>query len=199
MVVTAKTVLKSVFVIHTPGRESVKKTMFVIAVFTLLCSTVAWGQSFGFVSVGGGLYCNHVRFTDYDGSLITGYDDLSACGSLENSTIVGFNATVPNDGPAAHGPGIVFGDSIFATLYGETNAEWAVFMKLKCNKQKNGKYIGAPGWEGVAAFSGYVGSVNYGPLSCSAPGKNGKVATKGPTIRQSNEHHFAATDRGWNL
>jgi hypothetical protein len=164
----------------------VKKTVFVIAVFTVLSGAVAWGQTFGFVSVGGGLYCNYVVFSDYVGGIVAGYDNLSACGSLENSTIVGFNATVPNDGPAAHGPGIVFGDSIFATLYGDTSAQWAVFMKLKCNKQKNGKYIGPPGWEGVAAFSGFVGGVNYGPLSCSPPGRNGKAATKGPMVRQRN-------------
>lgn len=163
-----------------------KKTMFVVAALILFGSAIASGQTFGFASVGGALYCNYLVFTVEGGGIVTGYDNLSACGSSVNSTILGFFATVPNDGPAAHGAGIVYGDSIFATLYGETTAQWEGFIKLKCNKQKNGKYIGPPGWEGVAAISGFFAGVNYGPLSCSIPGKNGKVATRGTIVRQKN-------------
>jgi hypothetical protein len=166
--------------------EFVKKAVFVIAVFTLVCSVMASGQTFGFASAGGGLYCNYIVFTDDSGGVVAGYDNLSACGNLVNSTVAGFRATVPNDGLAAHGAGIVYGDSLYSTLYGTATEQWAVFMKLKCNQQKNGKYIGAPGWEGVAAFSGFLGGVNDGPLSCSIPGKNGKAATKGPTISHKN-------------
>jgi len=164
-----------------------KKTVFVIAVLILLGSAIASGQTFGFASVNGALYCDYLVITyDQDG-IIAGYDNLSACGSSVNATISGFHATVPNDGPSAHGAGIVYGDSIYATLYGFMNAQWTLFSKLKCNKQnKFGQYTGAPGWEGVAAFSGFFSGVNAGPLSCSIPGKNGKAATRGSTVSHKN-------------
>lgn len=149
---------------------------------TLLACTFASAQSFGFASVSGGLYCNYIVVSDQGGVGIVGTDNLSACGSSVNSVIAGFVATVPNRGQPAHGAGVVYGDSIYAVTSDDSQAMWAVFDKLKCSKQnKSGKYVGALGWEGIAAFSGFFAGTNEGYVSCTIPGKNGMAPTKGPT------------------
>jgi hypothetical protein len=164
----------------------VKKILVVLAVLAL--GTLASAQTFGFgTSIGGsGLYCNYEQLQNAGGGLWGGSDNLvTACGATSNSTISGFNATVPNVGPMAHGPGVVYGDSIYAVFNGDPFAQWTVFTKLKCNKvNKIGKFVGTDGWEGVAAFSGFFAGTNQGPLSCAIPGKHGAVATKGASIHQ---------------
>jgi hypothetical protein len=147
----------------------------------MACSFAASAQSFGFASTGGGLYCNFEQLS-ISGGFVGGYDNLSACGSGVNSTISGFNATVPNDGPSVHGPGVVYGDSIYATLSGDPYAQWTVFSKLKANKvNKEGQYTGTYSWIGAASFSGVFVGTNEGYLSSSVPGKNGNYASKGAT------------------
>lgn len=160
-----------------------------IAVLTLVVFGCAFAsaQSFGFASTGGGLYCNFEQLVAYSGGLYAGTDNLSACGSSINGAVSGFAGTVKNLGGPAHGPGVIYGDTLYSTLYGTTTLQWSVFSKLKCNKQnKFGQYTGPTGWAGVAGFSGFLGGTNAGPLSCSIPGKNGKSATKGVSARQKN-------------
>lgn len=158
-----------------------------LAVLTLVVFGCAFAsaQSFGFASTYGGLYCNYEQLSYYGGGLWAGSDNLSACGSSYNSTISGFTASAK--GAEAHGPGVVYGDTIYAQLDGLPTFQWTVFTKLKCNKQnKYGQYTGSDGWEGVAGASGYFLGTNQGPLSCSLPGKHGVQATKGVNTKQKN-------------
>jgi len=160
------------------------KTLAVIALCILGC-TFASAQTFGFASVGGGLYCNYEQLTYSGTGAWGGLDNLSACGSGVNSTIAGFNATLPPDGQVTGGAGVVYGDSIYAALSADPFAQWTVFTRLTCNKQNRyGQYEGKYGWVGAAAFSGFYVGGNQGFLSCSIPGKAGAQATKGPSIRQ---------------
>jgi len=166
--------------------------MLVLAVLAL--GTLASAQTFGFgTSIGGsGLYCNYEQLFYYGGALWAGEDNLSACpyAPVGYSAAAGFGASVPNVGPAAHGKGVVYGDSIYAAYDGIAEAQWTVFTKLKCNKvSKTGVYTGTDGWEGVAGFYGFFGGTNAGPLSCNIPAKNGVKATKGANMRQSNGAH----------
>ncbi|MGB9071667.1 MAG: hypothetical protein WCC22_03275 [Terriglobales bacterium] len=157
-----------------------------LAVFTLVVFGCAFAsaQTFGFASVGGGLYCNFEQLSNAGAGAWGGVDNLSACGSSVNATISGFNATVPAVGQPTGGAGVVYGDSIYAAYNGDAFAQWTVFTKLKCNKQNRfGQYTGAYGWNGLAAFSGFFAGGNHGFLSCSIPGKNGAVPTKGPSVR----------------
>ena len=155
-----------------------------LAVLTLVVFGCAFAsaQTFGFgVAVGSsGLYCNIEQLSYAGGGLYGGIDNLeSACGFSANSTISGFAGTVANRGELAHGAGVIYGDSIYATTSGNSQAQWTVFTKLKCNHtNKFGDFTGSDGWEGVAAFSGFFAGTNQGPLSCSLPGKNGKAPTK---------------------
>lgn len=155
-----------------------------LAVLTLVVFGCAFAsaQTFGFgVAVGSSaLYCNVEQLSYAGGGLYGGSDNLSACGLSVNSTISGFAGTVANHGELAHGAGVIYGDSIYATTSGNSAAQWTVFSKLKCNHtNKFGDFTGTDGWEGVAAFSGTFAGTNQGPLSCSLPGKGGKQATKG--------------------
>ena len=158
------------------------KILFFLTLGLLAC-TFASAQSFGFASASGALYCNYIVVgSDQEGVGIVGVDNLSACGDSLNSTIAGFVATVPNRGQAAHGAGVVYGDSIYAVTSGDSQAMWAVFNKLKCNKvNKSGHYTGPLGWYGIAAFSGFAAGTNEGYVSCTIPGKNGAASTKGPS------------------
>jgi hypothetical protein len=158
--------------------------LLVITLLVIGCS-FASAQSFGFASTGGALYCNFEQLVAYSGGLYAGSDNLSACGDSTNATVSGFTASVKNLGGPASGPGVVYGDTLYATLYGATTDQWTVFSKLKCNKQnKFGQYTGKDGWAGVAGFSGFLGGTNAGPLSCSIPGKNGNHASKGVSASQ---------------
>lgn len=155
-----------------------------LAVLTLVVFGCAFAsaQTFGFgVAVGSSaLYCNFEQLSYAGGGLYGGSDNLSACGLSESSTISGFAGTVANRGELAHGAGVIYGDSIYATTSGDAAAQWTVFSKLKCNHtNKFGDFTGSDGWEGVAAFSGTFAGTNQGPLSCSLPGKGGKTPTKG--------------------
>jgi hypothetical protein len=161
------------------------KTLAILTLGIFGCA-FASAQTFGFASAFGDLYCNYEQLTYAGNGLWVGFDNLSACGINISSTLSGFSATVPNVGPSAHGAGVVYGDSVYAVYNGFPEGQWTVFTKLKCNKVKNGVFVGQDGWDGVAAFSGiFVGS-NQGPLSCTIPGKNGAAPTKGVNTRQKN-------------
>ena len=155
-----------------------------LAVLTLVVFGCAFAsaQTFGFgTAVGGsGLYCDYEQLSYSGGGLWGGLDNYSACGFSVNPTISGFSGTVANHGELAHGAGVIYGDSVYAVISGDPFAQWTVFTKLKCNHtNKFGAFTGTDGWEGVAAFSGFVAGTNQGPLSCSIPGKNGHAPTKG--------------------
>jgi len=162
------------------------KSLLVITLFVVACS-FASAQTFGFASVGGGLYCNYEQLSNAGGGLWGGLDNFSACGFSVNSTLSGFAATLAPDGEKVGGGGIIVGDSVYAAISGDPFAQWTVFSKTKCNKQnKFGVYTGGYSWIGVAGFSGFVLGTNQGYLSCSIPGKAGVAATKGSSIRQKN-------------
>lgn len=156
-----------------------------LAVFTLVVFGCAFAsaQTFGFASVGGGLYCNFEQLSNAGAGAWGGLDNLSACGVGVNATISGFNATVPALGQPTGGTGVVYGDSIYAAYNGDAFAQWTVFTKLRCNKQNRfGQYVGSYGWNGLAAFSGFFAGGNHGFLSCSIPGRKGAAATKGASV-----------------
>ena len=163
------------------------KSLTVIALCILGCS-FASAQTFGFASIGGGLYCNYEQLSPAGNGGWGGIDNLSACGVSVNSTLSGFTASIPAGlGLPLSGSGVVTGDSIYAALSGDPFAQWTVFTRLKCNKQnKSGQYLGAYGWVGAAAFSGFYVGGNQGFLSCSIPGKAGASPTKGTSIRSKN-------------
>jgi hypothetical protein len=157
----------------------VKKSLVVLAVL-VFATMAASAQTFSFWSASGEeQYCNY-NVVDYNsGGVAAGYDDTtSVCGFANNSPIVGFDASVPNDGPAAHGKGIVVGDAIYdASAEAFTGLQWTVFTAAKYSKEKNGRFSGAYGWMGVAGTLGgsYFGD-NYGYTSSSAPVKGPQVA-----------------------
>lgn len=157
-----------------------KSKILAIVTLGILGCALASAQTFGFASAGD-FYCNYEQLRYYGGGLWSGVDNLSACGISVNATISGFTAATPNVGLQAHGKGVIYGDSIYATFNGDPFAQWTVFTKLKCNKVKFGKYVGPYYWEGVAAFSGFFAGTNQGWLSCTIPGKNGVVPTLGVT------------------
>lgn len=160
----------------------IMKSLVVITLLVLGCS-FASAQTFGFASVGGGLYCNFEQLSNAGAGAWGGVDNLSACGSSVNSTIAGFNATIPNLGQPTGGQGVVYGDSIYAAYSGNPFAQWTVFTKLKCNSQNRfGQYLGSYGWNGVAAFSGFFAGGNHGYLSCSVPNRAGVTPTKGLSV-----------------
>ena len=164
-----------------------KITSLAVITLCILGCTFASAQTFGFASVGGGLYCNYEQLANAGAGAYGGLDNLSACGASVNATISGFNAVVPAMGQPAGGTGVVYGDSIYAAFSSDPFAQWTVFTKLACNKQnRRGQYLGGYGWGGAAAFSGtYVGG-NHGFLSCSIPGKAGVAPTKGTSVRSKN-------------
>jgi len=160
-----------------------------LAVFTLVVFGCAFAsaQTFGFASVGGGLYCNFEQLSNAGAGAWAGFDNTSACGGSINAVISGFNATLPAMGQPTGGAGVVCGDNIYAALSGVNFAQWTVFTKLKCNKQNRfGQYVGSYGWVGAAGFSGYYLGGNHGFLSCSIPGKAGAYPTKGASILSKN-------------
>jgi hypothetical protein len=156
------------------------KSLLVITLFVVACS-FASAQTFGFASVGGGLYCNYEQLSSGGSGEWGGVDNLSACGSSVNSSISGFSAILTANGEPTGGTGVIYGDSLYAALSGDPFAQWTVFSKLKCNKQnKYGVYTNGYSWVGVAAFSGVFAGSNTGYLSCNIPGKAGNSPTKGP-------------------
>jgi hypothetical protein len=169
---------------ETSGRISLKlKSVAVVTLLVIGCC-FASAQTFGFASVGGGLYCNYEQFTSLSAGALGGFDNLSACGASVNAVISGFNVNLPAMGQPTGGAGVVYGDSIYAAYSGNPFAMWTVFSRLKCNKaDRYGKYLGSYGWVGAAAFSGYYIGGNTGYLSCSVPNKAGAVSSKGPSFR----------------
>jgi hypothetical protein len=165
------------------------KSLVVVTLLVLGCS-FASAQTFGFASVGSGLYCNYEQLVNNGGGVYSGVDnELSVCG-LGYATIAGLNASTPNLGLPAHGAGVVYGDSVYA-LEGDPFAMWTVYTKLKCNKfsAKKGVFTGAYSWVGVASFSGVFAGDNYGYLSCSIPSKaNGDAIMHGSTIGKIPAH-----------
>jgi hypothetical protein len=162
------------------------KSLVVITLFVVACS-FASAQTFGFASVGGGLYCNFEQLSNAGSGAWGGLDNLSACGASVNSTISGFSAFLPVVGQPTGGHGVIYGDSIYAVYNGDPFAQWTVFTRLKCNKQDvYGHYLGSYGWVGVAAFSGTFAGGNHGYLSCSVPGKLGVSPTKGTSVRSKH-------------
>jgi len=161
----------------------VKKRMLLTAFLVFGCGALASAQSFGFASTDGGFYCNYEQLSYYGGGLWAGADNLSACGVSGNATISGFSVSIPKgEGLPVHPAGVIYGDSLYATLYGSTSAQWTVYTKTRCNKKNHfGGYVGGPYWMGVAGFSGFLAGANDGWLTCSVPGKNGVVPTLGPT------------------
>jgi hypothetical protein len=162
----------------------VKKTTLVIAALSLFGSVLAAGQTFGFASAGGGFHCNYEQLSYEGGGLWAGIDNLSACGLSTNATISGFSASIQkSDGLPVYGPGVIYGDSIYATIYGMTTAQLTVYTKTKCNKQNGlGQYLGHPSWMVVAGFSGFFSGTNSGFLSCEIPGEKGVVPSLGPSF-----------------
>lgn len=162
------------------------KSLLVITLFVVACS-FASAQTFGFASTGGFLYCNYEQLSFGFNGEWGGIDNLSPCGSSVNATISGFTSSLSNQGELTGGPGVIYGDSVYAAYNGDPFAQWTVFTKLKCNKQNRfGAYTGGYSWVGVAAFSGFFAGDNHGYLSCSIPGRAGVTPTKGPSTRAKN-------------
>ncbi|MGA2001890.1 MAG: hypothetical protein ABSG70_00830 [Terriglobales bacterium] len=161
------------------------KGLFVTMLLLMGC-VGASAQSFGFLSPGGGLYCNYLQLAYAGNGAWGGLDNFSVCGQSVNSTISGFSATLAGDGQAGHGAGVIYGDSVYAVLSGDPYAQWTAWTSLKCNKIKNGKITGKVSFVGVAALSGHFLGGNYGYLSCSIPGKDGVAPTRGSTVVSKN-------------
>ncbi len=153
------------------------KSLAVIALLVLGCS-FASAQTFGFESIGHGLYCNYEVLGIYSGNVWQGLDVLSSCGAPVNATIAGVSADLSAAGnPAGFqiSKGVAYADNIYdAFAEGYTGAQWDVVTATKCSL-KGQKY----GWIGFASVSGFVFGDNYGYLDCNFPGKNGVVATRG--------------------
>jgi hypothetical protein len=165
------------------------KSLLVITLFVVACS-FASAQTFGFASTGGAQYCNYEQLASAGTGFYGGADNLSACGDSINATISGFLGTVKNEGSGVFGAGVTYGDTLYATLYGETTAQWTVFSKLKANKvNKFGQITGAYSWIGVAGFSGEFGGDNLGFLTASIPGRDGNSVTKGASVVNHNQNH----------
>jgi hypothetical protein len=160
-----------------------KKTLVLLSLALFSC-VFASAQTFGFASTGGALYCNYEQLSYYGAGLWAGADNLSACGMSINATISGFSAIVKKGGLPVYGAGVIYGDSIYVTLYGSlARIQLTTYTKTKCTKQgKKGQFQGGLSWMGVAAVSGFFAGANDGWVTCSVPGKKGVVATMGPSI-----------------
>jgi len=144
------------------------KGLVVLALLVLGCS-FASAQTFGFESVGGGLYCNYEvlqQLTPF--AVWQGTDNLSACGLPVNATIAGITASLEKrNNPAGFSlnPGVNYADNIYdAEFLGYSGAQWDVSTALKCTQKHYG-------WIGFASVSGFIFGDNYGYLSCTIPGK----------------------------
>lgn len=152
------------------------KGLVVIALLVLGCS-FASAQTFGFESVGGGLYCNYEVLQQLSPTAVwQGTDNLTtACGGEVNGTLVGISAPLEaRNNPVGFSlnPGVNYADNIYdAEALGYTGAQWDVSTALKCTSHHYG-------WIGFASVSGFIFGDNYGYLSCTIPGK-GPAPTKG--------------------
>jgi hypothetical protein len=160
-------------------------SLAVITVLVVLGCGLASAQTFGFTSVGGGLYCNYEVLQNAFGAPFTvwqGTDNLSACGAPLNATIVGIKGGLTKvTNPAGFAAsGVTYADNVYdAQSEFYTGAQWDVTSALKCNKvnKKTGAYTGSYSWIGFASVSGFIFGDNYGYLSCSIPA--GNAPTKG--------------------
>jgi hypothetical protein len=156
----------------------VKLRLIAVLAVIALCSFAASAQTFSFWnSAGTEQYCNFNVITYNSGGVAGGYDDtVDVCGFEFNSPIVGFDATVANDGEPAFGKGIVVGDGIYdASADAYTGIQWTVFTAAAYSKQnkKTGRFTGKYGWVGEAgSYSGSYFGDNYGYTSASAPVKS---------------------------
>jgi len=140
------------------------KSLAVIALLVFACS-FAPAQTFGFESVGHGLYCNYEVLEAITSNVYQGLDVLSTCGAPVNATIAGVKSTLTAAGNPAgfHVDGIQYADNIYdAFALGYTGAQWDVASALGCH---NNRY----GWIGFASVSGFIFGDNYGYLSCTIP------------------------------
>jgi len=150
-----------------------------LAVLTLCVFGCSLGHAvtFGFASVGHGLYCNYEILEQLSPNTVwEGLDVLSACGAPVNATIAGVQATLTAAGNPAgfHVDGIQYADNIYdAFALGYTGAQWSVDSALNRNSKRYG-------WIGFASVSGFIFGDNYGYLSCTIPGKHSP--TKGLSI-----------------
>jgi hypothetical protein len=169
---------------HIRGGNSVKlRALEVITLVVLGCS-FASAQTFSLWTAGGSYeFCNfHVITCNSDG-VVAGYDDTTTlCGFEYNAPIVGFDATVANDGEPAYGKGVVVSDAIFdASTDAYTGLQWTVFQTLTPASGTHGPDAlkGSSGWMGVAgSYSGNYFGDNYGFLTAGPP-EEGKVAGHG--------------------
>ncbi len=164
------------------------KSLAVITLLVVGCG-FASAQTFGFASVGSGLYCNYVQLSNAFGAPFTvwqGVDNLSACGAALNATVVGVKgglSKVGNPGGFA-ASGVTYADNIYDAQSGfYSGAQWDVSQKLTCNKvnKKTGLYNVAYSWIGFASVSGFVFGDNYGYVTCTIPSASHSQATKGPS------------------
>ena len=166
-----------------------KKCLFVVTLLAVACGLAAAQApgSYSFWSASGTeQYCNFNVITLNSGGVVAGYDNITAaCGLAINSPIVGFDVSVANDGPAAHGKGVVVGDGIYDAEYEAfSGLQWTVFQSAKLSKEKNGRFSGAYGWEGVAgSYTGTYFGDNYGFLTAGAPSAKGLAANGATTGR----------------
>ncbi len=157
------------------------KSLAVITLLVIGCS-FASAQTFGFESIGHGLYCNYevLQQGALGGSDVwQGEDVISTCGAQVNATIAGVFAGLSATGnPAGFQVtrGVQYADNIYDAFALEySGAQWTVVTETKCAGPKFPKY----GWIGFASVSGFIFGDNYGYLSCNIPGQNGAVASKG--------------------
>jgi len=153
------------------------KSVLVITVLVIGCSFMS-AQTFGFASVEGDLFCDYEvlqQLVPYD--VWQGSDVLSACNLPVNATIVGVSAKLS----AAENPvrfslkGVAYADNIYdAVSESYTGIQILRITDLKCSTKKYG-------WVLFASISGEIFGDNYGFVSCEIPGKNGVVATRGPS------------------
>ena len=150
------------------------KSLAVITLLVFGCS-FASAQTFGFESVGHGLYCNYEILEQLAPfNVYQGLDVLSTCGAELNATIAGQTANLSGAGnPAGFKvKGVAYADNIYDAFdLGYTGAQWEVVSGLTC---PNNRY----GWIGFASVSGFIFGDNYGYLSCAIPGPHHQ-ATRG--------------------
>jgi hypothetical protein len=153
------------------------KSLAIITLLVLGCS-FASAQTFGFESVGHGLYCNYEvleQLAPYN--IYQGIDVLNTCGAPVNATIAGQKTNLVAAGnPAGFNvDGVSYADNIYdAFALGYTGAQWEVASALRCNNRHYG-------WIGFASVSGFIFGDNYGYLSCTIPGPH-NAPTKGLSI-----------------
>lgn len=159
------------------------KSLVVFILLVLGCSFAsAQTYTFGFADTNGDLYCNYEQFSIGSQGLVSGIDNLSACGISTNGSLVGLQGKFPLLGPKYVTAGATLTDNS-VELEGCTGEQVILYTALKCSQpDKNGKYHGKYGWLMVLAIDGYIVGENYGYLSCTIPAKgDGDALMRGTT------------------